>query len=55
MREIIFRGKSVDNDEWGNRIKMTQQAINWLEIEIIGNIYDNPELLSEVQYETIEY
>lgn len=31
MREILFRGKRVENDEWV--------------MEIIGNIYDNPELL----------
>lgn len=34
-------------DKWGNRIKMTQDAINWLEVELVGNIHDNPELLAE--------
>lgn len=33
-------------DKWGNRIKMTQDAINLLEVELVGNIYDNPELLT---------
>ncbi len=42
-------------DKYGNLIKKTQDAINWLEIEIIGNIHNNPELLSEVKNETIEY
>lgn len=32
-------------DKWGNGIKMTQEAINWLEVEIVGNIHDNPEFL----------
>lgn len=34
-------------DKWGNRIKMTQNAINWFEVEVIGNIFDNPELLND--------
>lgn len=34
-------------DKWGNQVKMTQEAINWLEVELIGNIYDNPELLEK--------
>lgn len=34
-------------DKWGNRIKMTQDAINWFEVEVIGNIFDNPELLND--------
>lgn len=28
-------------DDVGNRVKMTQDAINWLEVELIGNIHDN--------------
>ena len=28
-------------DDAGSRIKMTQDAINWLEVEVIGNIYNN--------------
>lgn len=34
-------------DKWGNQIKMTQDAIDWLEVEITGNIHDNPEFLGE--------
>lgn len=28
-------------DDIGNRITTTQEAIDWLEVEIVGNIYDN--------------
>ena len=38
MREILFKGKRVDNGEWGD---------GYLGVEVIGNIYDNPELLTE--------
>lgn len=36
-------------DDVGNRVKMTQDAINWLEVELIGNIHDNPELLEKTK------
>lgn len=40
-------GRFEIQDKYGCVIKTTQEAVNWLEVEIIGNIYDNPEL-SEV-------
>lgn len=41
MREIKFRGKRIDNGE------CLEYAKAACEVEIIGNIFDNPEL-SEV-------
>lgn len=36
-------------DRMGNAVKTTQDAIDYLCLEIIGNIHDNPELLEEVE------
>jgi len=36
-------------DKYGGTIKMTQDFINWFELEIIGNIFDNKELLEEIK------
>lgn len=36
-------------DRMGNTVKTTQEAIDYLCLEVIGNIHDNPELLEEVE------
>lgn len=36
-------------DKWGNRIKPLQRAIDHFECDVVGNVYDNPELLEEMQ------
>ncbi|MCM1437826.1 MAG: YopX family protein [Roseburia sp.] len=33
-------------EKYGGIIKTTQDAIDWLEVEVIGNIHDNPDLLT---------
>ncbi len=47
MREILFRGKRIDNREWteGSLLKVSLTGFANTSIEIIGNIHDNPELL----------
>lgn len=44
MREILFRGKRIDNGEMGSRV-FTASLENG--VEVIGNVYDNPELTRE--------
>ena len=36
-------------DSCGNRIKTAQKSIDFLEVEVIGNYFDNPELLEDKQ------
>lgn len=35
----------VIEDKWGSRIKQHQDSVNRLECEIVGNIWDNPEII----------
>lgn len=35
----------VIEDKWGSRIKQQQDSVNHLECEIIGNIWENKDLL----------
>ena len=37
MREILFKAKRIDNGEW----------FDLEHFEVVGNIFDNPELLQE--------
>ncbi len=39
-------GQFKIEDKYGNIVKTTQEAIDWFEMEVIGNIYDNPESLN---------
>ena len=46
MREILFRGKTIDSGEW------LKGDLHQYQSEVIGNIHDNPEFLeSEVDTE----
>lgn len=58
MREILFRGKRLDNGEWNNQyvLKCTTNGVsdnifNVIEspedVEVFRNIYDNPELIKD--------
>ncbi len=38
---------SVNDDNYDNRIKLTQQVIDTFGLTICGNIYENPELLEQ--------
>ncbi len=38
-------GRFKIEDRWGNTVKTTQEAVSWFEMEVIGNVHDNPELL----------
>lgn len=50
-RRVIWREEdsqiqlSVNDDNYDNRIKLTQQVIDTFGLTICGNIYENPELL----------
>lgn len=42
MREILFRGKSLDIDEW---VRVRLDILTRNDLEVIGNAYDNSELV----------
>lgn len=43
MREILFRGKAINRNKGYHRTKYKNG--DYIEAKVIGNIYDNPELL----------
>lgn len=55
IRRVIWRADdsqiqlSVDDGNYGTRIKLTQQMIDTFALTVCGDIYKNPELLSEVE------
>jgi hypothetical protein len=45
----IFEGKVYVEDYWGNAIRPTTKSFERLECEVVGNRFDNPELLEVKQ------
>lgn len=53
MRDILFRGKRIDNGEWVEGFYYKMAEINLLfdleNFAVAGNSFDNPELLQEAE------
>jgi hypothetical protein len=53
VRDILFRGKRIDNGEWveGFYYKMAETTyyLIWRIFAVAGNSFDNPELLQEAE------